>query len=78
MRWCKSATVLVTGCHPIISSACKKEGVPVVASITSSRNVLKRLNFRGHTLSRLLSELVPGRAYASDFPDLGYFDKAAA
>jgi hypothetical protein len=35
-------------------------------------------NFRGHTLSRLLSELVPGRAYASDFPDLGYFDKAAA
>jgi hypothetical protein len=31
-----------------------------------------------HTLCRLLSELVPGRAYASDFPDLGYFDKAAA
>src|SRR5215471_13054798 len=26
MRWCKSATVLVTGCRPITSSACKKEG----------------------------------------------------
>ena len=26
MRWCKSATVLVTSCHPIISSACNKEG----------------------------------------------------